>query len=183
IQNKRAKLNRAKMQTGDVVMSDVLNTELPADFSKELEKLQSADAHISDPKTTWPRPEAPSLDTKATSLIFQQMEIDEEFVPENGTVIPRLFGVTEEGHSVVCFVKGFFPYFYCPAPDGFKEENIPMVIAELNRLAQQNGQPSNNPQGLDAVVDIQMCMKEPLFGYHGNVKAPFFRIIVRNPKL
>ncbi|KAJ2599815.1 DNA-directed DNA polymerase delta [Coemansia sp. RSA 1722] len=183
IQNKRAKLNRAKMQTGDVVMSDVLSTELPADFSKELEKLQSADAHISDPKTTWPRPEAPSLDTKATSLIFQQMEIDEEFVPENGTVIPRLFGVTEEGHSVVCFVKGFFPYFYCPAPDGFKEENIPMVIAELNRLAQQNGQSSNNPQGLDAVVDIQMCMKEPLFGYHGNVKAPFFRIIVRNPKL
>ncbi|KAJ1836894.1 DNA-directed DNA polymerase delta, partial [Coemansia sp. RSA 486] len=165
------------MQTGDVVMSDVLSTELPADFSKELEKLQSADAHISDPKTTWPRPEAPSLDTKATSLIFQQMEIDEEFVPENGTVIPRLFGVTEEGHSVVCFVKGFFPYFYCPAPDGFKEENIPMVIAELNRLAQQNGQSSNNPQGLDAVVDIQMCMKEPLFGYHGNVKAPFFRII------
>ncbi|KAJ2688017.1 DNA-directed DNA polymerase delta, partial [Coemansia spiralis] len=28
-----------------------------------------------------------------------------------------------------------------------------------------------------------MCMKEPLFGYHGNAKAPFFRIAVRSPRL
>ncbi|KAJ2373627.1 DNA-directed DNA polymerase delta, partial [Coemansia sp. RSA 2607] len=185
IQNKRAKLNRAKMQTGDVVMDDSFNTELPVDFAKELEKLETKDAHISDPKETWPRPVAPALDPALTKLVFQQMEIDEESVPELGTVAPRLFGVTDEGYSVVCVVKGFYPYFYCPAPDGFKEENIPMVVAELNRLAQQNGPSSanTNVNGLSAIVDIQMCMKEPLFGYHGNVKAPFFKVIVRNPKL
>ncbi|KAJ1845158.1 hypothetical protein LPJ73_004948, partial [Coemansia sp. RSA 2703] len=88
IQNKRAKLNRAKMQTGDVVMDDSFNTELPVDFAKELEKLETKDAHISDPKETWPRPVAPALDPALTKLVFQQMEIDEESVPELGTVAP-----------------------------------------------------------------------------------------------
>ncbi|KAJ1889306.1 DNA-directed DNA polymerase delta, partial [Kickxella alabastrina] len=184
MQNKRAKLSRAKMQAGDIVMGDILNMQLPEDFSKVLEKLHCTETHIADLKTTWPRPEAPKLDTKTTKLMFQQMEIDEEFVPSQNAVVARLFGVTDEGHSVVCFVQGFYPYFYCPAPNGFKEENIPEVISELNRLAQQNGPAGGgNSNGLGAIVDIEMCMKEPLFGFHDNVKAPFFKIIVRNPKL
>ncbi|KAJ1924967.1 DNA-directed DNA polymerase delta [Coemansia sp. S100] len=110
-----------------------------------------------------------------TSLLFQQMEIDQEHNPSRNAFASRLFGVTEDGHSVVCYVKGFFPYFYCLAPDGFKEENVPQVVAELNCLAQSTAGGSNSG---DAVVAIDMCMKEPLFGYHGNSKAPFFKIIV-----
>ncbi|KAJ2721882.1 DNA-directed DNA polymerase delta [Coemansia sp. Benny D115] len=182
MQNKRAKLNKSKMQTGDVVMADAMNTELPEDFSRELEMLEHAEAPVSDPKTTWPRPEAKVLDPKTMNLVFQQMEIDEQQVPGQNTVVARMFGVTEQGNSVTCFVEGFYPYFYCPAPAGFDEENIPMVVAELNRLAQQNGPSGNQALSMGAVVNIEMCMKEPLFGYHGNVKAPFFKIIVRNPK-
>ncbi|KAJ2040674.1 DNA-directed DNA polymerase delta, partial [Coemansia sp. S16] len=179
-QNKRARLNKAKSQTGSVLLDDASNDELPADFAMVLEKFELEDAHVSDPTAIWPRPEAPPLDPQTTNLVFQQMEIDQEHNPSRNAVASRLFGVTEDGHSIVCYVQGFFPYFYCPAPDGFKEEHVPQVIAELNRLAQSAAGGGNSG---DAVVAIDMCMKEPLFGYHGNSKAPFFKISVRNPKL
>ncbi|KAJ2335750.1 DNA polymerase delta catalytic subunit [Coemansia sp. RSA 2681] len=112
------------------------------------------------------------------------MEVDQEHNRSCNAVVPRLFGVTESGHSVVCYVQGFFPYFYCPAPDGFKEEYVSQVVAELNRLAQStSGGSAGRGATTDAVVGIEMCMKEPMFGYYDNKKAPFFKIIVRNPKL
>lgn len=41
-----------------------------------------------------------------------------------GTVpIVRMFGVTDGGHSVLCHVHGFLPYFYVEAPAGFKKEH------------------------------------------------------------
>ncbi|KAJ2382820.1 DNA-directed DNA polymerase delta, partial [Coemansia sp. RSA 2611] len=191
-QNKRARLNAARAKAGNV-LNDATNEQLPEDFSQELAKLEKLDGHTEDPAALWPRPEAPVLDPQSTKLVFQQMEIDEEFTPATNSITARLFGVTEEGHSVVCFVHGFFPYFYCPAPAGFDEKNIPQVVAELNRLTKSTlgaGSDSSDSSSRldgshrsDAVVRIEMCMKEPLFGFHGNVKAPFFRIVVRNPKL
>ncbi|KAJ1749868.1 DNA-directed DNA polymerase delta [Coemansia sp. RSA 1821] len=192
-QNKRARLNAARVRAG-AVMNDATNEQLPEDFSQELAKLEELDAHIEDPAELWPRPKAPTLDPKTTKLVFQQMEIDEEFVPETNSIVARLFGVTEEGYSVACYVQGFYPYFYCPAPSGFQEKDIPQVVAELNRLTKaapavgsDSGSDSagrfDGSHKSDPVVNIEMCMKEPLFGYHGNVKSPFFRIVVRNPKL
>ncbi|KAJ2613724.1 DNA-directed DNA polymerase delta [Coemansia sp. RSA 1365] len=185
-QSKRARLNTAKLTAGNV-LDDAANEKLPEDFSEELMKLEKLDAHIDDPTKLWPRCEAPTLNPQSTKLVFQQMEIDEEFVPERNSVVARLFGVTEDGHSVACFVQGFFPYFYCPAPSGFDEKDIPQVVSELNRLSQtvSSGGASSRGDGsnrLDAVVSIELCMREPLFGYHGNVKAPFLKIFVRNPR-
>ncbi|KAJ2822324.1 DNA polymerase delta catalytic subunit, partial [Coemansia furcata] len=155
-QNKRARLNKAKSQTGSVLLDDASNDELPADFAMVLEKFELEDAHVSDPTAMWPRPEAPPLDPQTTKLVFQQMEIDQEHNPSRNAVASRLFGVTEDGHSVVCYVQGFFPYFYCPAPDGFKEEHTPQVIAELNRLAQSSsGGGSGGGNFNDAVVGIE----------------------------
>ncbi|KAJ2517092.1 DNA-directed DNA polymerase delta [Coemansia sp. RSA 1939] len=185
-QNKRARLSKAKSKAGDMMVLDdaAADISLPKDFSHELAELEESDMYIDDPTKLWPRKEAAPLDPQVQKLVFQQMEIDEHFVVERNEVLARLYGVTEEGHSVTCFVHGFFPYFYCPAPANFKEESIPAVIAELNRLADSNSSNSNNSAGKSgAIVDIEMCMREPLFGYHGNVKAPFFKVIVRNQKL
>ncbi|KAJ2763197.1 DNA polymerase delta catalytic subunit, partial [Coemansia nantahalensis] len=188
LQNKRARLAAAQSKAGGAV-GDAAGVELPADFSKELEQL---DVHSGDETELWPRSKAPALDPENASLVFQQMEIDEEYVPSTNTVTARLFGVTEQGNSVVCYVQGFYPYFYCPAPAGFNERDIPLVVAELNRLSLSSGggggggdsqSRDDGSHRSDAVVGIEMCMKEPLFGYHGNVKAPFFRIAVRNPRL
>ncbi|KAJ2441902.1 hypothetical protein GGF42_007142, partial [Coemansia sp. RSA 2424] len=76
--NKRARLNKAKSLTGSALLDDATNNELPADFAMELEMFELEDTHTSDPTTTWPRPEAPLLDPRTTSLVFQQMEIDQE---------------------------------------------------------------------------------------------------------
>lgn len=39
----------------------------------------------------------------------------EEIVP-----VIRLYGVTQEGHSVFAHVHGFVPYFYIPCPPNFE---------------------------------------------------------------
>ncbi|KAJ2712975.1 DNA-directed DNA polymerase delta, partial [Coemansia spiralis] len=180
LQNKRARLSAAQAKAGGAV-GDIASGDLPADFARELEELEQ---HAEDQAVLWPRNLAPVLDPETTGLVFQQMEIDEEFIPSTNAVAARLFGVTEQGNSVVCYVQGFHPYFYCPAPAGFNERDIPLVVAELNRLAQSptgGGDAQSRGDGShrsDAVVGIEMCMKEPLFGYHGNAKAPFFRIAV-----
>ena len=37
--------------------------------------------------------------------------------------IIRMFGVNMEGNSIMAHVHGFAPYFYVPAPPGFKAED------------------------------------------------------------
>lgn len=36
----------------------------------------------------------------------------------------RIFGVTDEGNSVCCFVHGFTPYLYVSLPDTFGDEDL-----------------------------------------------------------
>ncbi|KAJ2317760.1 DNA polymerase delta catalytic subunit, partial [Coemansia sp. RSA 2681] len=113
------------------------------------------------------RAKALPLDPQNTSLV------DQEHNNSRNAVASRLFGMTEDGCSVACYVQGFFPYFYCPAPDGFKEEYVSQVVAELNRQAQSTlGGSAGGGATTDAVVGIEMCMKEPMFGYYDNKKAP-----------
>ncbi|KAJ1660187.1 DNA-directed DNA polymerase delta, partial [Coemansia sp. RSA 25] len=154
-----------------------------AAFAREQVALGVEDTRTID-FAKYSRMEALPLDPRTTSLVFQQMEIVEEHDSSCNAVAFRVIGVTEDGHSVACYVQGFFPYFYCPAPDGFKEEYVAQVVAELNRQAQStSGGGAGGGAITDAVVSVEVCMKEPLIGYHGKRKAPFFKIIVRNPKL
>ncbi len=37
--------------------------------------------------------------------------------------IVRMYGVTQQGVSVLAHVHGFAPYFFVPAPQGFREED------------------------------------------------------------
>lgn len=37
--------------------------------------------------------------------------------------IVRMFGVTEDGNSVLAHIHGFAPYFFVPAQTGFKAES------------------------------------------------------------
>ena len=81
------------------------------------------------------RPAPPALDTSRDALIFQQLELD-HYVPDHyDTSLPgyngrrsvpivRMFGVTDAGNSVACYVHGFMPYFFVPAPGGFKDSMV-----------------------------------------------------------
>lgn len=37
--------------------------------------------------------------------------------------IIRMYGITENGNSVLAHIHGFAPYFFVPAQDGFKREH------------------------------------------------------------
>ncbi|ORX72765.1 delta DNA polymerase [Linderina pennispora] len=181
-QNKRSRLQKAKSQAGDILVDEDVEMDAPVDFQEELMQLEQTTGPVADPSAAWPRPTARVLNTDVDSLVFQQMEIDEEYGADQSFVTARLFGVTEEGNSVACFVTGFSPYFYCPAPQGFAAENIPQVVAQLNQLARRA--PGNLGGGKhDPVLSVELCMKESLWGFHGNVKAPFFKITVRHPRM
>ena len=38
--------------------------------------------------------------------------------------IIRMYGITEQGNSVMCHIHGFAPYFFCTTPPGFSAENV-----------------------------------------------------------
>lgn len=44
--------------------------------------------------------------------------------PEEIVPVIRLYGVTEEGHSVFAHIHGFVPYFYIPCPPGFEVRSV-----------------------------------------------------------
>ncbi|KAJ2065634.1 DNA polymerase delta catalytic subunit [Coemansia sp. S146] len=154
--------------------------ELSTGFEPILKGYLPADGQVGYPAGMWPRLKAPPVDPQTTNLAFQQMDIDYEYAPSCNAVAIRLFGVTETGRSVVCYVQGFSPYFYCLAPDGFKDEHVPQVISELNHLAQSIVSGGNSS---DAVVGIEVCKRELLLGHRDRRPVPFLKISVRNPKL
>ncbi|XP_052020143.1 DNA polymerase delta catalytic subunit isoform X2 [Apodemus sylvaticus] len=144
-----------------------------------------------DPR--WVRPTLRPLDPSTEPLIFQQLEIDHYVgsappLPEgpppsrNSVPILRAFGVTDEGFSVCCHIHGFAPYFYTPAPPGFGAEHLSELQRELNAAIgrdQRGGKELSGP----AVLAIELCSRESMFGYHGHGPSPFLRITLALPRL
>ncbi|XP_045387021.1 DNA polymerase delta catalytic subunit isoform X1 [Lemur catta] len=167
---------------------------------QEEEELQSAleratDGQFSlsatDPR--WLRPTPLPLDSQAEPLIFQQLEIDHYVGPAQplpggpppspGSVpVLRAFGVTDEGVSVCCHIHGFAPYFYSPAPPGFGPEHLSDLQQELSAAIsrdQRGGKELTGP----AVLAVELCSRESMFGYHGHGPSPFLRITLALPRL
>lgn len=78
----------------------------------------------------WSRPDIPSINSSIDKLVFQQIDLDTytdiDGIPNildksrphsrgHHTVI-RLFGVTDEGYSVMAHLHGYIPYFYASVP-------------------------------------------------------------------
>ncbi|KAK2507403.1 hypothetical protein MC885_019725 [Smutsia gigantea] len=141
----------------------------------------------------WLRPSPPHLDPQTEPLIFQQLEIDHYVGPAQplpGAPTPscssvpvlRAFGVTNAGVSVCCHIHGFSPYFYTPAPPGFGPEHLSGLQQELNAAIsrdQRGGKELSGP----AVLAVELCSRESMFGYHGHGPSPFLRITLVLPRL
>jgi len=73
----------------------------------------------------------------------------------------------------MCHVTGFLPYFYIPAPIGFQNGHLNSFTQALERTVSR-GQP---------VIDhVEIAMRENLWGYNGNQKTPFLKIVLNDPK-
>ncbi|KAI8918129.1 DNA polymerase family B-domain-containing protein [Entophlyctis helioformis] len=82
---------------------------------------------------------------------------------------------SKAGHSVVCHVHGFLPYFYVPAPVGFQPGHKQAFMCIMDNAVRtgMNRQRSNDP----AVIDVQLVQKSSIYGYNPE-KALFLRIFV-----
>ncbi|RUS28445.1 ribonuclease H-like domain-containing protein, partial [Jimgerdemannia flammicorona] len=115
-------------------------------------------------------------------LIFQQIEVD-ECIERESTI--RLFGVTEAGNGVLCHVFGFLPYFYFPAPSGFRRDDLeeykrPHLISyPPSYPLQLQGQIGN---AVD-MIDCEIVERQDIYGYSGDVKSPFVKVTLRLPRL
>ncbi|BFZ54093.1 DNA-directed DNA polymerase delta [Savitreella phatthalungensis] len=119
----------------------------------------------------WARPKLEPVEPRTNSLIFQSIEIEESQDMEGPTL--RLFGVSEAGNSVLAHVTGFLPYFYVPAPNGFTPKHIQSFIRTVETCV-----------GTADCISQQttLVMRESLYGFQGNQKSPFIKIVVTDPK-
>lgn len=142
-------------------------TEEPLVFEKELLDMTQEAQGIQESRQVWTRPPLPA-DYTEKDISFQQLDAEEA---NNGdSTAARFFGVTEEGHSVLCNVTGFLHYFYVPVPKGFMRDS---------HLARFTSHMKENYYGIH---DIEIVLKESIWGFNNNMKTPFFKVVVKNAR-
>jgi len=146
-------------------------------FEEEvLEKLtQDIDAlkqKNSEKDQHWARPSLDDFNEKTDTLTFQQIDAEEGTLHGSKTTV-KLFGVTENGHSVLLHVTDFMHYIYVAAPVSFTKNDCEPFKAYLETKIAQH-QP--------AIHSVQIVMRENLFGFQGNQKAAYLKITVTDPK-
>jgi len=139
----------------------------------------------------WARPAAPAV--IEGSLTCMQVDIDyytdhpdARLVPTQpgiDTKVPvlRMYGVTEDGNSVMAHIWGFDPYFYVACPS---EE----LASNPKRFQDSLEEQLKNAGGRDKVhqhvLAVDVVKRSSLMGWQGsNDHSPFFRVVVAVPSL
>ncbi|KAH8116379.1 DNA polymerase family B-domain-containing protein [Phellopilus nigrolimitatus] len=141
-------------------------------FADVLEKLKEEAKETGEAEggsDSWSRPPIHRIDEKKDSIVFQQIDV-EPSTDANGVSL-RMFGVTQDGHSVLAHIYDFMPYFYVPAPRGFAESDLDAFHNELNR--QCDGR---------SIDHVEIVKRKSLWGYKGDDWVPFIKIFVLHPK-
>ncbi|MFN9938319.1 MAG: hypothetical protein ACK56I_02485, partial [bacterium] len=115
---------------------------------------EDASQDTSDDVEVWQRPAVPEWDATTRPLHFQWLSIDicggeplkSNPAPGRGVAgskhapvpILLLYGVNDEGNSVLCRVHGFTPYFYFSAPPAMTRAHLPAVRAALEANVSKN---------------------------------------------
>ncbi|CDO75821.1 hypothetical protein BN946_scf184951.g19 [Trametes cinnabarina] len=131
--------------------ADVLQ-RLKEDANESREAEGGADA--------WARPALPPIDPKKDSINQQT----------GGTTL-RMYGVTEEGHSVLANITEFLPYFYIATPRGFTNDDIVPFMRYLNMTVM--GTP---------VRGVELVSKRSLWGYKGDDWVNFIKITIADQR-
>ncbi|KXN81551.1 DNA polymerase delta catalytic subunit [Leucoagaricus sp. SymC.cos] len=119
----------------------------------------------------WERPKLGVIDPKRDSIIFQQIDV-EEGVDGNGHFGIRMYGVTQDGHSVMTLITDFLPYFYIGLPRGFQDDDLSPFREYLNNLFGNN----------EIVRKVEKISKRTLWGYKGDDWIPFLKLTISDPK-
>ncbi|EEY13945.1 DNA polymerase delta catalytic subunit [Verticillium alfalfae VaMs.102] len=126
----------------------------------------------SEKDQAWERPLLDDFNPDKTTIVFQQIEAEEGTL-HGGRATVKLFGVTEAGHSVMLHVTDFKHYLYIAAPVSFQPEDCNNFRAYLETQVAQH-QP--------VIHSVALLMRENIYGFQGNVKNPYLKITVNDPK-
>lgn len=149
---------------------------------------------------TWARPPVAPFDPKRDAIAFQQLETDylvgqtppsmaadralappgTGFVTEQRSAIVRMYGITNNGNSVCCYVHGFMPYFYIPCWPGFTQSNVRDVGDAINTKLGEEGRERNLRR---FVMDVRVVKKQSLWGYQFGEMTDFLKITLALPSL
>ncbi|KGQ10504.1 DNA polymerase delta catalytic subunit [Beauveria bassiana D1-5] len=145
----------------------------------ESEVLEKLSQDISDRRQNntekdqaWERPPVERLDAARDSICFQSIDAEEGTLHGGRTTV-KLFGVTEQGNSVMLHVTDFRHYLYVPAPASFQPKDCNGYKAFLEQQLTQH-QP--------AIHSVVLRLREDMFGFNGNVQSPFLQVTVTDPK-
>ncbi|OAQ98010.1 hypothetical protein LLEC1_04397 [Akanthomyces lecanii] len=120
----------------------------------------------------WDRPPLKGLNITNDSICFQSIDAEEGTLHGGRTTV-KLFGVTEQGISVMLHVTDFRHYLYVPAPTSFQPKDCAAYKAFLEQQLAQH-QP--------AIHSVVLRLREDMFGFNGNVQSPFLQVTVTDPK-
>lgn len=145
----------------------------------ESEVLEKLSQDISDLKRNntekdqvWERPPVSHFAPERDSLCFQSIDAEEGTL-HGGRATVKLFGVTEQGYSVLLHVTDFKHYLWVPAPPLFKSQDTTAFKAYLETQIAQH-QP--------VIHSITMSPRESMYGFNGNKQNPFLKITVNDPR-
>ncbi|KAJ0117571.1 hypothetical protein J7T55_001769 [Diaporthe amygdali] len=156
----------------------IASTQPKSTFEAEvLEKLSQDISELKQNNTekdqSWDRPPIPQhFDHRSSSLCFQQIDAEEGTL-HGGNPTVKLFGVTEDGNSVMLHVRDFKHYLFVAAPVGFSDKDCIPFRAYLETQVAQH-QP--------VIHSVQMLMRENIYGFQNNTQNPFLKITVTDPK-
>ncbi|KJZ70768.1 hypothetical protein HIM_09852 [Hirsutella minnesotensis 3608] len=120
----------------------------------------------------WDRPPVQEIDPDRDNLCFQYIEAEDGTTFGGGSSV-RLFGVNEQGNSVMLHVMNFKHYLYVAAPPLFQPQDCASFKAYLESQVVQS-QPT--------VHSVSLVMRESIYGFAGNQQSPFLKITVSDPK-
>lgn len=96
----------------------------------------------------------------------------------------KIFGATEEGHSITCNVKNFTPFFYVKVPDNWTKQKVKLFIEDLfNSTTSRYGKPYADIKKFRSnIIDVKCLIqiKKDFYGFRGDKEFKFLRLTFNN---
>lgn len=99
---------------------------------------------------------------------------------EKGCAVIHMFGITEQGNSVLLKVHAFHHYFYLPVPMDIDPKHF---MDRVNQRLSDNGICSASLNSPKPVVNVEQVRKRSIMNYYpGDPELKFFKITLLNPR-
>lgn len=147
-------------------------------------------------KESWTRPAVPPFTPTSHSITVQTVDIDYTIgtpvtFPSHpsphapGTsqkaAIVRLFGVDNEGHSVLVHIHNLLPYFYVMSWPGFTQQDLNLFASSLNDELKSQARADQTLKRF--VMTVQHVKRQSIWGYNFDSNNDYLKITLAIPAL